>query len=1064
MIVPPLRIPKCGMTVEKASDDSLDKYSILVFTETKSTFLSNKKARTNIGHQGGIHPFHQPEIIRMHLVYSSFGQLYLAKGLHRHPHFSIKANLKHEFISHLKSQCIDFVEYFRNRSYTTGDFLCVWNKGTPEFDELDDLFNDLALSHSSQFLFEPLSLDKTLNKRKNNQVSVGYSGMNQKSDSASGIHEAKPQKNDPNTQRFSTQFVGMSRIARRLKLECCEILDSETNAARQDAFAKAIHEENMWEGMTVGAYTDVVDKLLLIHVDDGNATQPGYDAQLVASSAFYDSASKTHKRVFVAVYGREACYHYMIRDRRSTILAKKLTELQEGCAIKHENWRLTIDRSLFAVTEGTVYDDLVIRKTHMDKGCLYSYATESILRYILRDSRPSPECEPNLFRTIELHYVFALVSAHDQFWVILKDWIDKPEDDNGGSLLLRYIECMRKKGGSGYGHCHRTQPYFNKSVSLSKLMLSLINLYTVVVDLNKAAETLTSPKKIQEAFNQALRAIMAGVHMAGGLTAQHILHPMILTGVIQGIPELGNLASIAKNTASCDRINRMFGTNMTAAQFANLLRTTADRLNLPQRVVEEMLCQLGKSDRERAKLVEPSFVEGNNFYSPKEIDGTLCIGILQPDAAEWKKHVAVVFSQSPPSHRKNEVPWPELAIAAIAREERKGVSNTYPKVVVSLRDQPCLKKLLEPFDQTIIEVTSSPITGRTKKSSVNARPAFPSERAVAVLRKDIPESLHIAPGPDRVVSEKIMKITPTRWSSQPPTKSHHSKMEKLFPGMLNEKFPGSDYSLAVIIPPCTAIPTMELTLTITGRQKRKRMSTVPVLISPTVRYSGNHQKRRKTARLGIPGDSLHSPRTRSCCLSVPSIRDMNYACLTNDTEVCVHIYLLANVESALLLRGGRCSRLPDTDKLCSHRRRGGRRNNSLTHSKFEYQERNPRGNKAGIWYYAYLSSHMPMHDVFGPTYRPTLQFATGGDRGVKDEGGGYVFKTKREAEQHLCLNMLITLAPAKFEAWIGDKPYVILRNPGSVASQLLCVLFRHNNDLWIGHSHDGLRSRSKIPC
>ena len=242
------------------------------------------------------------------------------------------------------------------------------------------------------------------------------------------------------------------------------------------------------------------------------------------------------------------------------------------------------------------------------------------------------------------------------------------------------------------------------------------------------------------------------------------------------------------------------------------------------------------------------------------------------------------------------------------------------------------------------------------------------------------------------------------------------------------------------------------------------MSTVPVLISPTVRYSGNHHKRRKTARLGIPGHNLHSPRTRSFSMTVPSITDMNLACLTNNTDVCVYIYLLANVESALVLSGGRVTNLPDEAQSPSRRRRGGRRKHSLSQSKFEYKERNPRGNEAGIWYYAYLSSCMPMHDVFGSTYRPSLLLAAGQDRAVKEEDGGYVFKTKRDAEQHLCLNVLLSLAPRKFKAWIGDKPYVILRNPGSVDTQLLCVLFRHNNELWIGHSHDGLRTRTKVPC
>ena len=68
------------------------------------------------------------------------------------------------------------------------------------------------------------------------------------------------------------------------------------------------------------------------------------------------------------------------------------------------------------------------------------------------------------------------------------------------------------------------------------------------------------------------------------------------------------------------------------------------------------------------------------------------------------------------------------------------------------------------------------------------------------------------------------------------------------------------------------------------------------------------------------------------------------------------------------------------------------------------------------------------------------------------------------AQSHFYLSVLLELSPAQFHQWLGEKPYVILRRP-CVTSHftIICVIFRYQNEVFIGHPNDQFVTRYKVP-
>ena len=119
------------------------------------------------------------------------------------------------------------------------------------------------------------------------------------------------------------QFVVMSDLARLLKLDFVDILESNAHKAHLDVFAQKIHVQNLFPGCTVRLYTDP-SQLLKIHTDDFNATQVGHNVQMVFASELMLGKHGQLQRVFIAVLA-SCCHQYLVREKWSDELVVALS-------------------------------------------------------------------------------------------------------------------------------------------------------------------------------------------------------------------------------------------------------------------------------------------------------------------------------------------------------------------------------------------------------------------------------------------------------------------------------------------------------------------------------------------------------------------------------------------------------------------------------------------------------------------------------------------------------------------------------------------------------------------
>ena len=295
--------------ISKRSTVDVSQMPLLVIQEMKSEFINkDKESSTHLKHQGGLNPKHSDFISHVHVVHPCFLQLYVAKELHLHPHYSIAPTDLDLFRSHcfqVLEDEHDYIEYTADQSYLTGSFLQIWNGGSPEFRRVAQFFFNMDLEKKMYPMFDDPRPIK--NARNNTQINGGFTGVSQKKNPGSGVHEAKPQLLQ-HTEDFADHMAEMSNLARELKLDFVETLENAVNDDLLNLFHRTIHDDSLFVGCTAGLYTNHL-QYLLMHVDSQNAKQDGHNVQMVASAIFLGHDTQT-KRVFFAVYGRECCNNY----------------------------------------------------------------------------------------------------------------------------------------------------------------------------------------------------------------------------------------------------------------------------------------------------------------------------------------------------------------------------------------------------------------------------------------------------------------------------------------------------------------------------------------------------------------------------------------------------------------------------------------------------------------------------------------------------------------------------------------------------------------------------------
>ena len=135
----------------------------------------------------------------------------------------------------------DIVVYDGSHSYTDpGNFVRIWNYGTPEFQEIAPMFEHLSFSKVNRHLASLHPSD-----RGNQQDALGFSTQNLKN-RCPQTNVAIPALNE-GTDAFQEEFAKLSTLAKHLNA----IDDTPSSAMdlfRWAKFAGTIHSHNMLEG------------------------------------------------------------------------------------------------------------------------------------------------------------------------------------------------------------------------------------------------------------------------------------------------------------------------------------------------------------------------------------------------------------------------------------------------------------------------------------------------------------------------------------------------------------------------------------------------------------------------------------------------------------------------------------------------------------------------------------------------------------------------------------------------------------------------------------------------
>jgi hypothetical protein len=993
---------------------------ILVIQEMKPEFVQSPDCgKTNFKYQGGLHPLHSDSISRVHLVHPCRRQLYAIKNLNGHPHYSISPDDLSLFREHcsliLDGGVSSLVEYSPNESYDDNDFLKVWNEGTPEFSEFSELFDALKLRESLLgILFSSAKNGKVDVSRNNCQISHGFSGLNQKKCSKDGVHEAMPQMNK-GTMEVAPYLVAMSDLARFLKLDFVRILNRKSEQLHLDMFARTIDLENLFPGCTIGFYRDL-HQLLTIHTDNYNCAREGHNVQMVASETFA-GIDDTKQRVFFAAYGRSCCQQYLDRDKQSDEVVMLLTEMKLSLpACRHRISPLTRKSPGICIHGSSV----IRRPVCMDKHSLISFILECITIFEASLAQPL-----GLSRLLELCLVVAWVSSHDQLYdILVKKW------SNGrppiGNLCIAYAKEMFDFGGCNGGECRRFQPHFNKDISQGQLYRSLACLLSIVQQVN--ASFLDSEVQIIQAYTNAVKDCKEFVIGAGGLTAQHLIHSLVFTGALQVPPFFATVALMGTQTKSYKELKKRYP-SMTSVRATQLLRTVSTKMETEMRVVEEMLCCLSKNPTKRDNSVEPALANQTYVFATNteymqllphnEVTTTLSIPVRG----------VVIFPCQAPS----EFPWWKLP-------------SKFSHTITSHRDR--LSLLTKKFDRKVIRVWASP-KERSQLPSVQKRKrnsVTPQVKKAVVRRKTprpVPNGLMSEPSSSQysIWYKKLYKFNCTIWS---PCRIADSDIAKaLAKSAPQPKIPKSA--------PKPKIPDKVTTIE-TGSLIRD----LDISISNPKPAKTNN--RSILSALNISTDNQQILHFLPClsfdCL--PSEVDLMDSCHSDECDRvlsislhCIVSHVLANSPLLNNLRQSNKPRRIDNNSLrlrtCIHR----------------VKIHDANGKKHQLLFSS-LNDNSQWRDKFGANYRSPLTLMYGGGGSTTEHLA--LFPNAQLADSHFYLSVILDLSPVMFHNWLVDNQYVILRRP-CVTNHftIICVIFRYNNEVFIGHPDDNFASRYKVP-
>ena len=580
---------------EVVDDLLLEDYPVYVFEETTVGF-DKFAGRGLTSYQGGGYPLRDQYVACYHIVECARKQLYSFREAHKTPHYSIPHNQIEEFTYHLeglgREMGTDIQYYYRHTSYIgTSQFIRVWNYGTEEFMEIEELFGALDFGKTIRFCD-----NRHPGERGNRQVCVGFSHLNRKKRDPR-THVSIPQVNN-HTEAFVDDLVKLSKLGVALGIIGSAAGITASNVPkeilRKETFPQHLHTECEVEAGTF-AVSDPTAPLLVCHLDSPNCREPGHDYIMVASSMFLrwesveqDGTVRANLNVTPAivrgaqiVYDRKACADYVnqviltgpiIRDVRKWLLDVPLSQF--GINDKFVSTASTMVKC--ASLKNTMY----YTPSNLDKCVFLSTFVEMILRL---DERFLLSMQ----QMCEVILPMAWLNSTYKYWFILQSWLDKDLLPPGNLTVAFCTEATRQFGGFSSGPKPRFSPSCCKPMAIVGILDSLRGLLDAITTVN----SLDAGKITHLTYSRLCGMIEHRVINAGSLTSQHVASVLCLTGVVRHA-FLASQAETATGTRCFKRMKEGYG--VSKLQMDVSIRVLASSLNQNPNVAENTLCSFGK--------------------------------------------------------------------------------------------------------------------------------------------------------------------------------------------------------------------------------------------------------------------------------------------------------------------------------------------------------------------------------------------------------------------------------------------------------------------------------------
>jgi hypothetical protein len=558
--------------------------------------------------EGGLFHSRVKWIKAVHLIHPSHAQLVQAKALHQTCHYSLSQEQLDQFHDHAASQNIPLVHYTRHRSYCgdSHDFIKVWNHGTEEFQAIEALFSELRFDRTAQALSNSYKEEAN---RGNSQSSFGVSTQNFKV--RNNLGTAVPQFNKDTAEHVDSMLV-LSKLSEAINGKIPEeqgtnpqqsapsaLVDDPGHQfgiegfyrrfiqADQSAFAKAIHPECVFEGMTDGGYDHW--SRLFAHVDKHNCRLPHRNRVLIASRVVLeriDSGSWAPRRLIQIGYMRKAVTDFALRHEKfGTVVALAkdfyFNELPESRRQINRNFALD---GWDEMVEGGVFG----RACNMNKCGYYSPIVDA-LRQFMDTFLPSDE------DLADLCLVIPPLSESSIFPRVMRKWIEQAPHLPEGSLCQAFAkDALEYFGGFASGPAPRKQTCLGKPLPVDALDQSRKNLFDFFRWAKTLDPCLDSASKVKSLYTDMVKRLSQPVHKGGlfytqEIGAQHLVAVLVLARKIPQA-ELATYAKISSGTNTALRLTSKYG--VSPSEFPLLLSAVAHTLDVDLMVAENVLCEM----------------------------------------------------------------------------------------------------------------------------------------------------------------------------------------------------------------------------------------------------------------------------------------------------------------------------------------------------------------------------------------------------------------------------------------------------------------------------------------